>query len=646
MPIKQNIGRHPRRLQLLLVAAICALLISPMVGDAQSATSSSPTLTLNPAGGGRGAVTQAQASTSTNGAFNVSVTIPKTATLGNHTLAATAAGATTKTTVHVVPLKPTPSPTSTRVGTSYASTVLADKPIDYWRLNESSGTTAADATSKQPGTYSNVTLGQSGLVSGGDTATAFNGSTSIVTVGTLGGAVTDFSIEGWQKLDSSVTSGNHPVIAGNGVRFMGRAGNGGSGYYAGVTLGGTEYVLQDSISQDNAGAVVHWVMVRQGATLTVYRDGVAVESRSDLPSTATASVDGNLGGATDAYYSFGELGEVAVYSAALSARRIQAHYTAGTSNTVLPPTPTPTQVLTPTPTPTQPPPTPTARPTLASTAIPAQTPAGTVYWSGDFSSADFSQWAGVQAGTILNQGTAWGASDPAVQGNTVASVVSSPTRHGGYAASLVDNDTTGSGASHDSASVVNSVAQTHASAGEDTYYGWSVYFPISNKGNWAGPQASWNLFWEWISGGAHYWGQPGGFGINTVGWADDPTGNTNPRIFAAFNVGNDGSYTDPSPYSWVDNTYPFQYDQWIDFVVHIKWTTADLSDRSGAFEIWKNGAKVYSVNGIHTLPNVVENNTAIEIMNYRQTWTRTTTHYIDQVRVGSNYGAVDPSVIR
>jgi hypothetical protein len=272
--------------------------------------------------------------------------------------------------------------------------------------------------------------------------------------------------------------------------------------------------------------------------------------------------------------------------------------------------------------------------------------ASMVYWSGDFSGGDVSQWAGVQAGTILNQGTAWGASDPAVQGNTVASVVSSPTRHGGYAASLVDNDTTGSGASHDSASVVNSVAQTHASAGEDTYYGWSVYFPIGNKGNWAGPQASWNLFWEWISGGAHYWGQPGGFGINTVGWADDPTGNTNPRIFAAFNVGNDGSYTDPSPYSWVDNTYPFQYDQWIDFVVHIKWTTADLSDRSGAFEIWKNGAKVYSVNGIHTLPNVVENNTAIEIMNYRQTWTRTTTHYIDQVRVGSNYGAVDPSVIR
>jgi hypothetical protein len=80
-------------------------------------------------------------------------------------------------------------------------------------------------------------------------------------------------------------------------------------------------------------------------------------------------------------------------------------------------------------------------------------------------------------------------------------------------------------------------------------------------------------------------------------------------------------------------------------VVHIKWTTADLSDRSGAFEIWKNGAKVYSVNGIHTLPNVAQNNTAISIMNYRQTWTRTTTHYIDQVRVGSSHAVVDPLVV-
>src|SRR5262249_18708605 len=38
-------------------------------------------------------------------------------------------------------------------GCTYANEVLADSPISYWRLGETSGTTAADQKGTSPGTY-------------------------------------------------------------------------------------------------------------------------------------------------------------------------------------------------------------------------------------------------------------------------------------------------------------------------------------------------------------------------------------------------------------------------------------------------------------------------------------------------------------
>jgi hypothetical protein len=66
--------------------------------------------------------------------------------------------------------------------TKYATQVLADKPIGYWRLGEAPGTSAAVALRGDNGTYSGgITLGQPGL-HGGDTAALFDGATGRIVV--------------------------------------------------------------------------------------------------------------------------------------------------------------------------------------------------------------------------------------------------------------------------------------------------------------------------------------------------------------------------------------------------------------------------------------------------------------------------------
>ena len=47
---------------------------------------------------------------------------------------------------------------------SYRQVVLDASPVSYWRLGETSGTSAADETGANPGTYNNVLLGAPGAL--------------------------------------------------------------------------------------------------------------------------------------------------------------------------------------------------------------------------------------------------------------------------------------------------------------------------------------------------------------------------------------------------------------------------------------------------------------------------------------------------
>src|SRR5438105_4694291 len=86
---------------------------------------------------------------------------------------------------------------------NYASAVAADAPVGYWRLDEASGTTAADfsGSHSNPLTYQGgYTLSTyPGAISGDpDAAVALNGSTGAVTATKAPTAgTTNFSLEAW-----------------------------------------------------------------------------------------------------------------------------------------------------------------------------------------------------------------------------------------------------------------------------------------------------------------------------------------------------------------------------------------------------------------------------------------------------------------
>jgi hypothetical protein len=227
-------------------------------------------------------------------------------------------------------------PPGSSSGSSYASLVQAGPALlAYWRLGESSGTTAVDATSRYSGSYENgPVLGSSGAIAGDpNTSVTFNGTNQRVTVPTLPSAG-DFSLEGWTYLTSSSVN-NNTVFGGGGsgsggtVRLLARPGTGATAAYAGVTLGGTEYVLQPNSAGSNLNTWVYWVLTRQGGTLTLYRNAVAIAQRNDLPASATANLNGYLAAQSNGnYYLHGKLDEVALYTSALSAGTILNHYQA------------------------------------------------------------------------------------------------------------------------------------------------------------------------------------------------------------------------------------------------------------------------------------------------------------------------------
>src|SRR5438093_12534000 len=216
---------------------------------------------------------------------------------------------------------------------SYAALVAA-RPglLAHWRLGETSGAAASDITGSYNGTFVNApTLGSPGAITNDpNTSVTFNGSNQRVSVPSVPTA-TDFSIEGWTYL-TNVSVNNNTVYGGSGTaRLMPRPGTGSflSAAYAGVTLNGTEYALQPTSPSSNISTWVYWVLTRQGSLLTLYRNGVQIAQRSDLPATATANINGYIAAQNNgAYYLAGSLQDVALYTHALSSTEVRNGYAA------------------------------------------------------------------------------------------------------------------------------------------------------------------------------------------------------------------------------------------------------------------------------------------------------------------------------
>jgi hypothetical protein len=212
---------------------------------------------------------------------------------------------------------------------SYAAAVLADAPVGYWRLGETTGTNAADRAGANPGILvGGVTLGQSGALADANLAMLFNGSTGYVQVANspsvkLAG---DLTIELW--LNTSLATRQTLISKDYQHEFeLTLETTGRLTLYQG---NGTTSDFVSSVVAITANAWQHVVVTRTAASKTVrfYVNGVAMGSGSYVttPTTGINAVSIGRSSFSLTRYVNGRLDEVALYPTALSAAQIGEHY--------------------------------------------------------------------------------------------------------------------------------------------------------------------------------------------------------------------------------------------------------------------------------------------------------------------------------
>jgi len=211
----------------------------------------------------------------------------------------------------------------------YAAAVLDDAPLGYWRVGESSGTTAMDWSGNQyDGTYSGgYTLGATGALSDGTTAITLDG-TDGAKVTTPGGSTS--SINGTNQLTIEMWL-NPSALTGLKI-FLGCGGTAGtyfgaygSALYMVVWDGSTQHVTYDGTL--TIGQWHHVVLTYDGTTQRVYLNGSPL---SPLPWTGNVGIGSTgliLGNYSVSGYGWpGSLDEVAIYNHVLSPAQVAAHY--------------------------------------------------------------------------------------------------------------------------------------------------------------------------------------------------------------------------------------------------------------------------------------------------------------------------------
>jgi len=224
-------------------------------------------------------------------------------------------------------------------GSAYQAAVLADTPRLYLKLDETSGTTAADSSgAAHDGTYFNSpTLGSTSLLTDGSGKsmgmTANGGTIARVPNAAWMDSWTGLSVECLVNLSSAVDSTN-------GDALVSRYGSGGFEFLlwrntAGkfglqIQTGGSFRNVTSTTTPSN-GTKYHLVGTWDGSNVRIYVNGALEGSPVSAPGSLAAStmqIDVGAYSASSGTTPGGLIDEVAVYDYALNSTRIAAHYAA------------------------------------------------------------------------------------------------------------------------------------------------------------------------------------------------------------------------------------------------------------------------------------------------------------------------------
>jgi hypothetical protein len=220
--------------------------------------------------------------------------------------------------------------------TAYRDAVIADAPIGYFRLGETSGEIASDLGGNRPGYYRRtVTLGVPGAIRTDDDMAIAFGSDGYVDLGDRFDfpGTAPFSLELW--ITPTALDGVYRFP------FWKEDGNGGQRNGYGLAMINGDLLFERYVGGNNlpafafakvtTGKTAYVVCTYDGAKLELYVDAVkAGEARDERP-LADVVAPALLGTytTTNGQSLLAQLDEVAIYDKVLSIERIQAHYAAG-----------------------------------------------------------------------------------------------------------------------------------------------------------------------------------------------------------------------------------------------------------------------------------------------------------------------------
>ena len=206
-------------------------------------------------------------------------------------------------------------------GPTYPQAVAADSPISYWRLNELSGTTAADSAGASPGTYSGATLGGAGLagehVEQGRARLPASGKVTVASTAALS-PPTKVSVEAWIKPSALPAAARSRRWRRRPSRTRCSSTDRSSEFT--IMQAGTRRRLQAPAGAVAVGGVYHVVGTYDGTTQRLYINGAQVASAAltgAITTNANPFYIASWNGSSEFFR--GTIDEVAVYPTALSA---------------------------------------------------------------------------------------------------------------------------------------------------------------------------------------------------------------------------------------------------------------------------------------------------------------------------------------